>query len=220
MIETVFFIILFFSLFIYKNYSNNDVITITLENGNKYVVRNVLDSKDAALILDKIKSNLILLVDNIIDKEFNQSNNNKIEKIEKIDQESILNKTKININNNSNYNDYLKKIKKKLKTVKISESSIDTSYTSYSINKGEELVFCIRSKIDGKIHDINELMYVAVHEIAHIGCPEVGHTDLFREINYYLLNKAKEYKLYNLINYEQTPLEYCGLTLNNNLLNR
>ena len=63
-------------------------------------------------------------------------------------------------------------------------------------------------------------MYVAIHEIAHIGCPEVGHTELFREINYYLLDKAKEYKIYNLIDYSKNSMEYCGLTLNNNILNK
>jgi hypothetical protein len=198
MLETIFIILFLFSLYIYKSYTSNDVIKITLENKKDYIVRNLQDSKIAAETLDKIKNNLILLVDNII-----KNNNIKLSDIP-----------------NPNYNDYLIKIKHKLKTVRISESSVDTSYTSYSVNKGEELVFCIRSKIDGKIHNMNELMYVAIHEIAHIGCPEVGHTELFKEINYYLLNKAKEYKIYNYINYINNPIEYCGLTLNNNLLNK
>ena len=65
---------------------------------------------------------------------------------------------------------------------KIYETSLTSNYTSYSINKGEELSFCLRSKSTGKLHDINLLMYVAVHELAHTACPETGHTPLFNKI--------------------------------------
>ena len=60
----------------------------------------------------------------------------------------------------------------------------DQYETSKKINKGEEIVFCLRSIPDNKLHNINELMYVAIHEIAHVGCPEIGHTSLFKKINF------------------------------------
>lgn len=100
----------------------------------------------------------------------------------------------------------------------IRESSAYSRYTSYSINKGEELVFCLRSKTNNKLHDINELMYVGIHEIAHIGCPEIGHTKLFFDINRYLLKKAVEYNMYSIKNYKELNTEYCGLILTNNIL--
>ena len=45
---------------------------------------------------------------------------------------------------------------------KLSESIPNTNYTSYSVNKGEKIVFCIRSKDKRqKLVDINTIMFVA-----------------------------------------------------------
>ena len=59
---------------------------------------------------------------------------------------------------------------------------------------------------------------MAVHEIAHIGCPEIGHTNLFKKINKFLLAKALESNLYKFENYKRTQKEYCGITLTSNIL--
>src|SRR5438445_471854 len=84
---------------------------------------------------------------------------------------------------NSLYNIYIEQLKERMSNVIISESSENNGYTSYSINKGEQIVFCLRSKKDNNhLHDLNLLMYVALHEMAHVACPEIGHTDLFKEI--------------------------------------
>jgi hypothetical protein len=155
MFETIIIILFLLYIYIYKLYNSNDVIYVLLDNKNKYLVRNLPDKKLAGETLDKIKDNLILLINDIL---------------------------KNDIKDNKYYN-YVKIINDKLKTVKIRESTNDNSFTSYTVNKGEEMVFCIRSKKDNKIHDINELMYVAIHEIAHIGCPEIGHTDLFKKMH-------------------------------------
>jgi len=61
-------------------------------------------------------------------------------------------------------------------------------------------------------------MYVAVHEIAHIGCPEIGHTTLFKKINKFLLERAAQINLYKFENYKSTQKEYCGITLTSNIL--
>ena len=39
-----------------------------------------------------------------------------------------------------------------------------------------------QSKILNEIHDMNTLIYVVIHEMAHVACPEYGHTKLFKEI--------------------------------------
>ena len=116
------------------------------------------------------------------------------------------------------YYEYLRMIQKKLPNSVIKESSANSEYTSYSINKGEELVFCLRSKYTNKLHDINDIMYVAIHEIAHIGCPEIGHTPLFKKINKFLLERAVNKGLYTFENYRKTQKEYCGITLTSNIL--
>jgi len=121
--------------------------------------------------------------------------------------------------NNKDYIEYIGIIVTRLNTVYIREVEKDSPYTSYSVNKGEELVFCLRNKKSFAFYDYNKILYVAVHEIAHIGCPEVGHTKLFFELNRYLLETAKNDGMYNFVDYNNVPEEYCGIEINTNVLN-
>ena len=100
----------------------------------------------------------------------------------------------------------------------IYENSTSSEYTSYSVNKGEELVFCLRSRKTNKLHDINLMMYVAIHEMAHIGCYEIGHTQLFKEIFAFYLKVAMELNIYKYDNYDISPIEYCGMILSSNII--
>jgi hypothetical protein len=201
-----FLLILFFSgIIIYKNIFKSDVIYIELPEKNepyknasnktkkkKYLVRNVKDKEQAVKILNHIHYQLELLTNKLL-------NDN-------------------NVLNDSMYK-YILNLKDKLDDVEIQESSADSIYTSYSVNKGEMLVFCIRSKKDNKIHDINDLLYVAIHELAHIACPEIGHTELFFSINSYLIKKAIEYGIYKYVDYNSEPHEYCGIDLSVSVAN-
>lgn len=85
--------------------------------------------------------------------------------------------------------------------------------TSYSINKGEQLVFCIRDKLNNSIHDINTLMFVAIHELAHIVTNELQHTTKFWNNMKKLLRRAEDLGLYHYVNYNTNPVEYCGMTI-------
>jgi hypothetical protein len=195
MIETVIVIIFATLIIIYKIVYRQRIVNVEAFDGQKYLVNNLSDSKEAADVLAELMNRLVKLVDNII-RDYIQGS----------DKEDDI------------FINYVRKIKQRLPYVKISETALNSSYTSYSINKGEELVFCIRNKYDYKIHNINELLYVAIHEIAHIGCPEIGHTELFKEINLYLLKKAVCYKIYRYIDYFMDNHDYCGLTLTSTIL--
>jgi predicted metal-dependent hydrolase len=61
-------------------------------------------------------------------------------------------------------------------------------------------------------------MYVVIHEMAHIGCPEFGHTPLFRKIFKFLLIQSEKINIYTPINYQINPQDYCGMTINEYLL--
>jgi hypothetical protein len=126
-----------------------------------------------------------------------------------------------NINEYPDYVEYIEQFNQNFtkQRTKIYETSLTSEYTSYSINKGEELSFCIRSKSTGQLHNINLLMYVAVHELAHTACPETGHTPLFNIIFKFLLERAIEIKLYYYEDYTRHPVEYCGMKLYTNILN-
>ena len=73
----------------------------------------------------------------------------------------------------------VKKLIRRYSGDNISEGSGEDDYTAYSVNKGEQIVFCLRSKRTKQFVDENVLMYVAVHELGHIYSTDVGHTTNF-----------------------------------------
>ena len=94
----------------------------------------------------------------------------------------------------------------------ISESIPNTSYTSYSVNKGEKIVFCIRAKDEtAQLVDINTMMFVAIHELAHIMTLSVGHTEEFWSNMRYLLKKGIKVGVYTAHDYKKNPVKYCGI---------
>ncbi len=99
---------------------------------------------------------------------------------------------------------------RKYKPQNISESIPNTNYTSYSVNKGEKIVFCIRDKKTHELVDINTMMFVAIHELAHVMTKSVGHTEEFWNNMRYLLKKAIKINVYKKVDYRDNPKPYCG----------
>jgi hypothetical protein len=93
----------------------------------------------------------------------------------------------------------------------ISESPANTKYTSYSINKGERIVFCIRSRDElGKLVEINTVLFVALHELSHVMTLSLGHTTEFWENFRFLLAHAIHWNIYKPTDFKENPQEYCG----------
>ena len=192
--ETIIIIVLLIILITFIIINSNEVTFEKSANNNTFLVRNLDDKKIAADLLAEIRLKLKKLIDNI----------------EKSDG---------TIDDYLFIEPYLRTIKSKFNNIIFRESSPNSKFTSYSINKGEEIVFCLRSKEDNHFHDINEILYVAIHEISHVGCPEIGHTPLFTKININLLRYAVKFGIYNYKNYNLFPEEYCGIQLSTNILN-
>lgn len=105
-------------------------------------------------------------------------------------------------------------MKQNWKPNNIQESDPDSSTTSYSLNKGQTLVFCIRHKDnEGTFVDDNTLAFVGIHELAHLMTMEVGHTPLFWYNMEDLLEVAVKHNLYRPENYEASPKQYCGIEI-------
>lgn len=75
---------------------------------------------------------------------------------------------------------------------------------SYTINK-EKIYLCIRDK-NGQYYNQNILMYVLLHEIAHTLCPEIGHTQSFKNIFNSLIERANAFGIYTQVD---IPTDYC-----------
>lgn len=97
----------------------------------------------------------------------------------------------------------------------VQEASLYESGTSYTIDKGKELHMCLRDKNSQHMrhHDINILMFVAIHELSHIMSVSYGHNVEFGENFKFLLEKAVECNVYVPENYAQNPVQFCGITV-------
>ena len=96
----------------------------------------------------------------------------------------------------------------------ISEGADNAKYTSYSVNKGEKIVFCIRARDETlALVDINTMMFVALHEISHIATVSIGHTDEFWETFKWVLEQSIDIGIYKQIDYKKDPIKYCGVNI-------
>ncbi len=76
---------------------------------------------------------------------------------------------------------------------------------SYTYNK-KKIYLCLN---DGDYsYDYDSIMYVAIHELAHVICDENGHTEKFWRINDELLEIAEDTKVYygSKVNRQYCPL--------------
>lgn len=103
---------------------------------------------------------------------------------------------------------------------RISEGAENEKYTSYSVNKGEKIVFCLRSRDSSKkLMDINTMMFVALHEVAHVASKEVGHTQEFWDNFRWLLEEAIQIGVYREHDFRSKPVPYCGIMITDSPLN-
>ena len=165
---------------------NNIIYVHSKIDSRNYLVRNVKDKQEAADRLAKLNNKLLMLID----------------------------KLKKNIDNYDNeYKDAINRLKFKYNPNTISESLQNSEFTSYSVNKGEKIVFCLRSKKTQKFEDFNILMFVALHELAHLMTKSIGHTPEFWKNFKFLLKKAIKINIYKKQNYTNNPKQYCGISI-------
>ena len=107
----------------------------------------------------------------------------------------------------------VKRLKNRYKASILSELHKGSSNTSYSVNKGEKLVVCMRSKDDNTFHDDNTIFFVVLHELAHIMTKSIGHKEEFWDNFRYLLKHCIEIKLYKYQDFNNKPEKYCGIEI-------
>ena len=191
-IEKVFVLFLIIFIYIYINYN---FVNIKVSKNN--------------IIFSIINENNNILNQNKIDLMTNVINN----------MYKLKDYLYININLYPNYSKYINLLYfnlNKNKTI-IHETSFNNNITSYTINKGEKIFLCIKNN-NNNLHDINIIMYVAIHEMAHIACPTIGHDILFQNIFKFLIKISILINIYKYDNYFINPIEYCNIQLNSFIL--
>jgi len=90
--------------------------------------------------------------------------------------------------------------------------------TSYVINKGETMGFCLKNTPKSPVHERDILMFVFIHELSHCMTNEYGHTTKFWKNMAFLLEQAELYGIISNKNYYRNPREYCSMKVTHNPL--
>jgi hypothetical protein len=99
----------------------------------------------------------------------------------------------------------------------LSEGGTEVGYTSYSVNKGEKIVMCLRQP-DERFVEENVLVYVAVHELGHLMTDEVGHTPKFWANFKRLAAEAVAIGVYTRVDFGDKPEPYCGISITSSVI--
>jgi hypothetical protein len=174
---------------------------VRADNGEKYNVQRIFDDRDdAANLLAQINTRVLDLLKYLKDKygvsKYDGSNNGRDPYLTGIVARLVC-----------NYNPEV-----------INETNpIVSSDTSYTIDKGRQLFVCMREKTPPyKLHNIDDLMFVVLHEISHMGNLTFGHDTQFWSVFKFVLHEANISNLYKPTNYKLHPRMYCGLKVDYN----
>jgi predicted SprT family Zn-dependent metalloprotease len=161
-----------------------------------------------------------------IDNHYYLVKNNKLDKLELKKSANVLGEINKRIEKliqrvNSRY----PKLSEMYHRVNLSEAAIDTRYTTFTVDK-RDIHVCLRTRNDSQqLYDIDRLMYVVIHELAHManwdrktGQPIIGHGKEFIQIFKDLLKESIRLGIYNYIDYSKNPKEYCGIVITSNVL--
>jgi hypothetical protein len=187
-IYSIIILVLFIS---YKIYLESEYIhlkcIISTVDGNKYCVRDRKNIKEAGDLLARTVNKLNKLIE-------------------------ILNNSKYKEQNNVKY------LIKNYNPRKIYEILPTSQYTAYSENKGRKIAFCLNKEKNNNnnLIDDNTLMFVALHELAHLSTRTVGHDDFFWKNFKFLIKVSSENNLYTVVDYKLQNTNYCGMQITNN----
>lgn len=93
------------------------------------------------------------------------------------------------------------------------EATPDSDHTSSTVNKGEIINMCLRQREGNNesLVDENVMMFVALHEFAHVCTESVGHDSEFWNNFGWLLKEAEAINLYKYTDFAAHPVSYCGV---------
>jgi hypothetical protein len=84
-----------------------------------------------------------------------------------------------------------------------------------NVNKGEVISVCMLNK-QGRLNARNDIVWVLLHELAHVMTSAYRHDDEFWKHNKFLVEEAVQRKVYTFTRYEDHPKNFCGSVLRYN----
>lgn len=95
------------------------------------------------------------------------------------------------------------------------EATPEAEFTSYSVNKGEEVHFCLREREGGNESLVHEdiVTFVAIHEMGHVITKSIGHGPDFWNNFAWLLQEAENVGIYRHRDFRAHPVSYCGMKI-------
>jgi len=95
------------------------------------------------------------------------------------------------------------------------EATPEAEFTSYSVNKGEEVHFCLRERDGGNESLVHEdiVTFVAIHEMGHMITKTIGHGPDFWNNFAWLLQEAERIEIYKHRDFRAHPVSYCGMKI-------
>lgn len=115
-------------------------------------------------------------------------------------------------------NELIKRLVEGFNPDTIKETLPNSKHTAYTENK-KDMYFCLNVKKDNnesELIDEHTLMFVTIHEMAHICTKSIGHKSEFWENFRFLLEEAKIAGIHEPVDYSKSPKEYCSTKINDN----
>ena len=169
---------------LFGNSGNYPVVDVKSKvDGRTYKVRDLPDKEDAADLLAKLRIRLEKMMDFLIAS---------------YPAKPQVQRLKANFKPDPN---------------RIFESTPEAEHTSYSVNKGESVYFCLRQRDTDTLVNENIMMFVALHEMSHMITQDIGHTPEFWNNFGWLLREAESQKLYKHEDFKAHPTTYCGVKI-------
>lgn len=161
-------------------YISDNRIFVTAFDGSKYKVRNTEHRQQTADTLARMNGKVNKLIENVLRDE-----------------------------RDPYYSQVIVRLKDRYRRETLSEGIIDPNFSSFTVNKGEEIVLCMRTRdAEDRIYDENLLFYVLLHELAHIACITNDHTAEFNATFEYLMKQAEKYTDFVR---SSAKVHYCGV---------
>ncbi len=97
--------------------------------------------------------------------------------------------------------------------------------TSYTLDKGAVIALCLREKgrapptgdrAADDLHDMDTLLFVALHEMAHVAIDDVDHPPRFWSAFRFILDEAEDTGVYTSPDFARAPRQYCGVKIDYN----